>query len=63
MINVYLHPYLPIEQTRVASCIETKEEVSVLTGKMINCMKIGNDFFVSREVYRNFKKTGRVPKN
>ncbi len=55
-MNVYLHHFLPVEETTKASNIETREEVSVLTGRRINALKIGQDLFVSREIWNVLKK-------
>lgn len=38
---------LPIDETRKASCIETKEEVTILTGKKINAVKFNDILYVS----------------
>ena len=51
-LQVYKHIHLPIRQTTKASCLETKKEVEILTGKWIHQIKIGNDLFVSPSLYK-----------
>lgn len=50
-LSIQLNAMLPIEETSKACNIESKQEVSILTGKLIHCYKCGNVLQVSPEMY------------
>ncbi len=49
--------FLPIQETVPASDIITKEEVNILTGKMIDCVRAGNTLVVSPKIYKAIEDT------
>ena len=55
-IDVYVSPLLPVHETTAASCIETKEPVELLTGKMIHCYSFAGTIMVSQELYNQIKE-------
>lgn len=47
-------PYLPIQETVLASDLETREEIRVPTGNLIHVLHLEGSLFVSEEVYEYF---------
>ncbi len=65
-VKVMVTPHLPIEGTVQATCLETKQEVTLSTGKMIHVFTMQlngklHGVFVSQEYYDKIKegKNGR----
>ena len=54
MVDIIKHPLLPFDETRLASSLETKKEVSIYTGEKVHCLKNGNTLYVSEELYQKF---------
>jgi len=57
-IEVRVSALLPYEQTAAACSIETREEVSVLTGDLINVIKDNKKgiIYVSKEIFEKLSK-------
>lgn len=55
-MQLIVSAYLPTQETRKASCIETRKEVEILTGEKRNAIRAGEYLYVSQEVYDNFLK-------
>ena len=47
---------LPYPETVPATDINTRQEVRVKTGEVINCLQIGNKLLVSQDVYETLSK-------
>ena len=52
MVNIIKHPLMPFDETRLASSLETKKEVSIHTGEKVHCLKKDNTLYVSNELYQ-----------
>ncbi len=61
-LDIYLSPFLPIPETVKVCDIETREEVSLLTGKMIHCIDNNGKIFVSKEAIEQLKKQKNNPR-
>ncbi len=54
-IPIRVNPILPIKETVPASNIETRKEVKLLTGNMIDAFKMDGVLYVSEEYYELIK--------
>ena len=59
-MKIVKHPLLPVEETVLASNIETKKEVRLLTGNTIDAFKLDDTLYVSEEYYDLMKATNRT---
>ena len=55
-MNVKMDRGLPILETYKACDIKTREEVSVLSGHKIRCLRSGNILLVSEEMWNNIRE-------
>lgn len=50
-VTIRKSPFLPIDEVVEVYDIETRQKCKVITGKKIDCVKIGREFVVSPSMY------------
>lgn len=53
---------LPTEEVALVYNIDTREEVRIMTGKMIHCIRFGKTLLVSKEIYDSLCIANNLPK-
>ncbi len=54
-MNCQVSPLLPMDETVSACDIETRQEIKVLTGEKINCVRVGGTLLMTKELYDTIK--------